>query len=132
MTLSTLFFSPISAEIYTGTSLTYGVSNYGSHTRVDQYIGDSNYPWVYGKIGIARETLDYQEVFHGAESWADGILPWGENSIDSFILGVGFNLLEYKGFFIDASADYYYAFSYDDRTGDTYSSMTPNGFHRTD
>jgi len=125
LSLSALLFSNAGAEIYTGTSLTVGVSTFGNHARVDQYIGSTEYPLVYAKVGLSRESFDYNEGIEMA--WGCTTEPCVSsdqnakltNDVTSVVVGIGFNLYENDGFFVDASADYYFEVDSDDLEGRT-------------
>ena len=118
--IASSLFSTLNAEIFTGTSLTGGRANSetGWLVRVDQYIGTSDYPWVYAKIGVSQES----NPEWSAEYSAAGM------DITSAIVGVGFNVIDYKGFFVDIAADYYYTINSTNFDGKTFNDSNGNPF----
>ena len=136
--ISAAMLTPLCAEIYTGTSVTAGVSTYGTHIRLDQYIGSSEYQWVYAKVGVSKEALNYNDGMNAAwgcatdscES-ADQNSPL-DNDIISLVVGVGFNLLNYNNFFIDTSLDYYFDVDSQDIVGKTVPNHQDDGTIGTD
>lgn len=109
MLVSLAFVSAIGntlcAEVYTGTSAVGVVGSYGYMIRVDQYIGESSNPWVYAKVGVSTESMNISNMTSdGTLEDAVGTSNFG---MESVVFGIGFNLIEYKKFFLDFGVDYY-------------------------
>ena len=130
--LVSALFTSVNAKIYTGTSVTAGAGNYGYHTRIDQYIGESSYTWIYGKIGVSQESFDYNEGIEmawgcsGDCTSADQNAPLS-NDVTSLVIGLGFNLYQNGGFFVDSSIDYYLELNSDDLVGKSVKTVTNAG-----
>lgn len=109
--LASAIFTNLNAEIYTGTSIVAGGSSLGTQVRLDQYIGSTDYKNVYAKVGIAQEVIETNDPI---------------DSTTSVVAGIGVNVFDTNGFFIDLSAEYYLQVAGGAKKGNTFTDEFAN------
>lgn len=94
----------LSSEWYTATSVTFGAKSvehlpYSFDARVEQYFINDSMPKVYYKAGYFHEQL---------KIWDTEV-----DTAENILIGAGYNVLDFDGFFIDlgVSASYRFFFS---------------------
>ena len=100
--LSVLTTALDASEWYTATSLSVGTKSF-SHLpqslefRADQYFINDALPEIYYKAGYFHEAL---------KIWDTEV-----DTAENILLGVGYNIVDYKGYFVDLGASGAYRFS---------------------
>lgn len=100
----------LASQWYTATSLTFGAKSTANlpasfDLRVEQYFINDSVPSIYYKAGLFHEQL---------KVW-DTEVDTAENAL----IGIGYNLFDYKGLFLDLGMNAAYRLSYSAQTNET-------------